>query len=118
MRLDKSNQKNENIYVYTTIVELPSVVLYPEFAFLYVFVTESASLPSLINWVQCHVFYIYYFNSGNTQIEKRKFDKEQRIEFNSKRKLKKKKKMKSKHTKGGSSRQEVFCEKGVLRNIW
>ena len=49
MRLDKSNQKNENIYVYTTIVELPSVVLYPEFAFLYVFVTESASLPSLIN---------------------------------------------------------------------
>ena len=58
-------RKNINIHVYTIIGKLPSLVFFPKFAsFSSLSQTESASLPSLINWVQCHIFNFYYCYSG------------------------------------------------------
>ena len=65
-------RKNINIYVYTTIDKLPSVDFFPKFASLSLSQTGITSLPSLINWVQCHIFWFYYCYSATTEIDKKK----------------------------------------------
>ena len=70
--LDKRNQKK---YKYICIYNNRQISLFwffPNFiSFFSLSQTETAFLPSLINWVQCHIFYFYYRYSGITQTDKK-----------------------------------------------
>ena len=76
------SRKNINIYV-SAIEKLLSVDFSIKFAsFLSLSQTKSVSLPSLIKWVQCHIFYFYYCYSEIIQIHA--FYKQQKAEIGEK----------------------------------
>ena len=76
------SRRNINIYV-SAIEKLLSVDFSIKFAsFLSLSQTKSVSLPSLIKWVQCHIFYFYYCYSEIIQIHA--FYKQQKAEIGEK----------------------------------